>query len=342
MRRLHNKQWYISIGTSSLIVIIIAGYFASHILNRSAVTFEQLKQQAQQYSVDFDTSMSINDYASLVSRADNQYVLDLFRSLYNRNAPAYITPSLAYKIPPYIHIMWLGGQLPQEYESYVKSWRTFHPDWVIVFWTDSDLNYSQGDCIVHDFESLQPILKEKQHLSVVVDTRQLQFDNRIFYDQAINYGERSDILKWEIVYRFGGVWVDTDFECLRSLDLFHHLYDFYTGIQPLDTNLAQLGAALFAARPHHPILERCVKTIKNNQDIKQIIVKTGPIHFTKAFIAVAGKSEGLIDIALPASYFYPCGYEQRGMEKQLWCKSESFAVHHWAGSWLKPQAFTHG
>ncbi len=53
---------------------------------------------------------------------------------------------------------------------------------------------------------------------------------------------------------------------------------------------------------------------------------------------LAGKTE-FRDIALPASYFYPCGYEQRGTDRELWCKAESYAVHHWAGSWLKKEAF---
>ena len=88
----------------------------------------------------------------------------------------------------------------------------------------------------------------------------------------------------------------------------------------------------------HPVLKAGVEHIKNHQHIKQIVVKTGPIHFTKTFLSMAGKT-GLRDIALPASYFYPCGYEQRGTAKDLWCKAESYAVHHWAGSWLKPEAF---
>lgn len=290
--------------------------------------------------VDFDSSMQVTDYKDLIKRADVQYVLSLFKSLYEQNNFKQIKPSSTPKIPFIIHIMWLGGRLPNEYRAYVQSWHTFHPQWTFIFWTDNAINYEQGNTVVRSFEELTSLLKQKSHKNIVVDARQLQFDNRIFYDQAINYGEKSDILKWEIVYRFGGVYVDIDFEALRPLDSLHYLYDFYTGIQPLDTNLAQLGAALYAARPQHPILEQCVKTIKDNQHIKQIVAKTGPIHFTRVFLALAGKT-GFTDIALPASYVYPCGYEQKGKPKQLWCKRESFAVHHWAGSWLKPEGFVY-
>lgn len=35
---------------------------------------------------------------------------------------------------------------------------------------------------------------------------------------AKNYGEKSDILRYEILCQFGGIYVDCDFECLKSFD----------------------------------------------------------------------------------------------------------------------------
>jgi hypothetical protein len=77
---------------------------------------------------------------------------------------------------------------------------------------------------------------------------------------------------------------------------------------------------------------------KSYKHIQQIIVKTGPIHFTRCFLLNACQN-GNKDIALPASYLYPCDYNQKGLSHDQWIKPESFAVHHWAGSWLKPEAF---
>jgi mannosyltransferase OCH1-like enzyme len=289
--------------------------------------------------VEFNQSMKFNDFKQIADRSDFSYAYNFFKQIYEKNSFQKLQPQKALIIPQIIHIMWLGKKLPEEYRPYVISWRKFHPNWTILFWTDNPINYDQGTKVVHTFDQLaQCLASVKGGESMVINTDQLQFENRAFYDRAQNYGEKSDILKWEIVYRFGGVYVDTDFECLRPLDVFHHTYDFYTGIQPLDTNMVQLGAALYGAIPHHPILEACVKNIKNNQEIKQIIVKTGPIHFTKMFLALAGTT-GLKDIAMPASYFYPCGYEQKGLPQKEWRQPESYAIHHWAGSWLKPEAF---
>lgn len=306
------------------------------------VTEKQLLIEEEKKSIQvtvFDESMQLNAYNHLLERRDLKQVYEIFSALYEQNNPGKVQPDEQLRIPKIVHIMWLGGKLPEEYHRYVESWKQHHPNWTILFWTDNSLNYDQGTKTLYTFDELEQKLKTiREGERLVVDTAHLSFDNRIFYDEAINYGEKSDILKWEIVYRFGGMYVDTDFECLQPFDKYVHTYDFYTGIQPLDTNMVQLGAALYAGIPHHPIMKACVETIKYNQHIKQIIVKTGPLHFTKVFAHLAGKT-GLRDIAFPASYFYPCGYEQRGTNKKLWCKSESYAVHHWAGSWLKPEAF---
>ncbi len=49
------------------------------------------------------------------------------------------------------------------------------------------------------------------------------------YDQADNYGFKSDIARYEILYRFGGVYVDTDYEC--------YLYNNDTGTFEDDSGL---------------------------------------------------------------------------------------------------------
>jgi hypothetical protein len=150
-------------------------------------------------------------------------------------------------------------------------------------------------------------------------------------------GVKSDLLKWEIVYRFGGVYVDVDFECLQSLDELHHIYDFYTAFQPLDAFFIQLGAALFAAYPGHPILKDCIETIKDDWHHKGAPKKSGPVHFSKSFMKVAGKQANK-DIAFPAFYFYPLGATQKELKRDTWIAGGAYAVHHWAKSWMPKES----
>jgi hypothetical protein len=59
--------------------------------------------------------------------------------------------------------------------------------------------------------------------------------------------------------------------------------------------------------------------------------KTGPVHFTKSFYAMAGKNNSK-DIAFPAFYFYPLGCQETVDNRSAWIKKGAFAVHWWAKS----------
>jgi len=289
----------------------------------------------------FDDSMRTKNYPKKAGMQANGGLLDSFKRLYEKNSFAVVKPQAASKIPKLFHYIWFGIKLPDEYRPFLQSWLDKHPDWTFIFWVDNPENYDLGTLVPNArFSDVHALIQspESKGGHFVIDVKNLRFDNRVFFDGSKNYGERSDILRYEVVYRFGGAYMDVDFECFKPLDMLHHMYDFYVGIQPLDTSFVQLGAALFGAIPRHPILEHCVRTIKDDRKYKTIIITTGPLHFTKSFLAVAGKTEH-IDVALPASYFYPRAYEEPRMGYDVWQKPESFATHHWAGSWLKKEGW---
>ena len=152
----------------------------------------------------------------------NAQLFEFFREQYNKrnfkNAPMAQTP----RIPKIIHQIWLGSPVPQQFNKYINSWKNNHPDWEYRLWADDDI---------------------------------VAFGlyNQEMYDEAENYGEKSDIARYEILERFGGVYVDIDFECLQPLDALHHMYDFYIGIQPLDTRYVQVNNALIGSIPGHDI-----------------------------------------------------------------------------------------
>lgn len=286
--------------------------------------------------VDFDASMMIHNVIP-EKIAFTEQLIQKARMLYDRYNPWVIPTKEVPVIPRIIHHVWFGKPVSLADKQLRETWFAFHPGWRFILWTDRYEN-DQKAYRVSSLQELSNALTDPNILRIVVDVSMLQFDNRCFFDQAINYGEKSDIIKYEIVYQLGGMYVDFDFECLKSFaDLFDR-YDFFIGIQPFDTNVEQLGAALFAAKPNHPILRHAVATIKDDRHYVPIVVKTGPIHFSRSFIAMAGSASN-VDIAFPASFFYPCGYTQQGQERALWMQPESYAVHHWAGSWLKADAF---
>jgi mannosyltransferase OCH1-like enzyme len=155
-----------------------------------------------------------------------------------------------------------------------------------------------------------------------------------------SFGQKSDIARYEILFHFGGVYIDTDYQALRSLEPLHHCCDLYIGIQPLDTNKCELGIGIIGSRPSHPMLAnamRCLKLMCNKAN--RLVAQTGPTFYTNLFLMCASRLP-TFDLVLPASYFYPCGYTQKNLPATVWQKPESFAAHMWEASWLMPGAFT--
>jgi len=266
--------------------------------------------------IDFDTSMETRKYLKAIAitkkitEVDGVDLLNLFRDLYEKNNLSKITPSEELKIPKIIHVVWINGKIedcsiPQVLKKYVVTWieNYLSRGWKFKLWTDADV-------------------------------AKIKLDNQDLYDDSTNYGVKSDILKYEIIYRYGGVYVDTDFESLKPLDHLHYCYDFYVGIQPLDTQYLQLGAALFGARPGHPILKHVIDTMhKSYHSHEGAPDKTGPIHFTRAFFDIAGTTN-TIDVAFPASYFYPFGGFEKYADREKWKNLGAFAIHWWGKTWM--------
>ena len=92
-------------------------------------------------------------------------------------------------IPKIIHQIHLGSKCLSELEKkWQSSWVQHHPDWKYCMWTDK--------CI---------------------ETR-LKITHPEILNTCDSFSEKSDILRFEILYQYGGLYIDTDFECLKPID----------------------------------------------------------------------------------------------------------------------------
>jgi len=254
--------------------------------------------------VDFDASMRKEQYCDLCTCSRYKPFYNFFKHLYV-NFKSTRADSDALRIPRITHHICLGrnGQWPAEYQDYLDSWITVLPAWQHMIWFD------------HDVEELLRAYPEwAAH----------------YYAQT-NWGARADVARYVILWVYGGLYADWDQECLRSFDDLHYICDLYVGIQPLDTHRVQLGIGVIGSIAGHPLLKRALDEI--DETVPFIIYRTGPLHFTIIFYNYVTHYD-LCSIALPPTYFYPCGYDQKGKPKTDWLMPESLAVHHWAGSWL--------
>ena len=270
--------------------------------------------------VDFDNAMGKNHplyahYFDGIKKDQNE----VYKKLARIYAKKIITleQSTELKIPKTIHQIWLGSPVPEQYQHLMHTWQQQHPEWDYILWTDEMIE-------------------------------QLNLINKDLYDTAINYGERADIARYEILYRFGGLYVDTDFECIQPFDAFHYAFDLYTGIElpGMATFLGHtiiLPNGLIGCRAGHPILKECIAALRKTKQSNDIVKRTGALVFTQQFLTHAN-IHGTHDIALPALYFYPIDKQTKDRAAIDSCvRSYTYAIHHWAGSWiLKESAFVPG
>ena len=276
--------------------------------------------EANAFMLDFDAAMQPDLFAQSIAQTgpvvgiDGNQLYAYFKQQYEKYNVLRVCAAATVKIPKIIHQIWIGSTLPKEFEAFVQSWIDFHSngDWRYILWDDAKI-------------------------------AQLSLYNQAFYDAAQNFGQKADIARWEILYHFGGLYVDMDCECLRSFDDLHYAYDLYVGLQPLDSQVVQLNNALVGAAPNHPVIQHCILTIPDDWNkYRGVPQTTGPVHFTRSFYLMANKY-GTCDIALPAPYFYPLGVTDKYANKKMWQEHGAYAVHWWAKSWMpkeyRPAAF---
>ncbi|EKX43177.1 hypothetical protein GUITHDRAFT_110904 [Guillardia theta CCMP2712] len=220
------------------------------------------------------------------------------------------------RIPRIIHHIWIGGKLPGKFQSLRDEWILLHPaqeGWKHYLWDD--------ESIAQEFSS-NPM------------------DSAGSYASASNYGEKSDILRLEVLNRFGGVYVDVDFKCIRS---FHDILGL-SNVGHIEVNNGLIGSA-----PQHPLLKvlplwhlvpstsmpsdrlLCALSSGNETICKtgtkfvnsfKLDRQTGPGYFTRMMISAwkekLHKPHGVDDlewIVLPVRYFYSLPNNHGDFEK---------------------------
>jgi mannosyltransferase OCH1-like enzyme len=194
------------------------------------------------------------------------------------------------KIPRIIHQIWLGpSPLPEQDAAYVETWKRLHPDWEHRLWTEDDLAGDTG----------RPETRERLRVPA----------------------ERSDLLRLELVVRYGGVYVDTDFEALQPLDPLLEDVELFAAylreaFEDGSDRPAQINNAIFGAIPQHPALVRALAEAAPRTTYGYDKSAVGPKFLDRM---LQGTDATLFDRRL----FYPRQHERPG----------AVAFHHQARSW---------
>lgn len=252
--------------------------------------------------------------------------LAFFKKIYEKNIVLLKEEQNHCKIPKVIHFIWLGPRpFPRESVENVRSWIAHHPDWKVKFWTDRVRPLPHPSMEVHyvkdfHFRKLKP-----------------------FFLVSDNFGEKSDLLRYEILFQEGGIYVDHDVKCMKNFDPFNKAYDLYCGMEvPYPTSLSSSVLPtnnILAARQNHLILEKMMDWLEKKwdqieedypgKDRDAIIQRVS--HRTFLVLGetfkLFGNASGNIDIAFPSYYF--------NAPKEEWAL---YAQHKYAGSWFENES----
>ncbi len=186
--------------------------------------------------------------------------------------------------------------MPAAYREFAAGWRRLHPGWDYRLWTEADL----------------PPLR-----------------NRALYDAAGKLcpgfeGQlRSDVLRYELLYHYGGVWVDTDFEPRKPLD---GLLEGVSCFAAWERQGTVVNNAIMGAVPCHPFIARLVDelpaSVRSGKGKRPSKV-SGPHFLTAQYRA---RPEGVTVFDQELFYPYRCDELDRAGEEF----PGAYAAHHWA------------
>ena len=171
--------------------------------------------------------------------------------------------NISLKIPKILHFIWLGN-LPVP--EIIQSWYKNHQDWNIKIWRDKDISL-------------------------------LKLQNRRIYNLAKKrYNQKSDIARLEILYKYGGVYVDADIFNIKNIN---NLLDNELFLFQEKKNL--ISNSVIGCTKNNQIIRKLIRKMCVNYDYNTAVWKsTGPgfitTYLTKKNIVSIPKSNVLIDI----------------------------------------------
>lgn len=223
------------------------------------------------------------------------YFKEVFDKNYKNSA---FTP--VSKIPKTFHWIWIGPKaFPHDSISKLKSWMKNHPGYVFKFWSDKNTKAPDITNLEHYF----------------IEDIALGNLNTV-YASLQNPGQKSDLLRYVILEKEGGIYIDHDVTCYAAFDDLNDNYDFFSCLEWIhkdatgDNNVF-VGNCIFGCCANHPILK---KTIENtarlnistydSSDTKSVVKHVLATTFATFFEAVNTEADRHKhkDIILPASF----------------------------------------
>lgn len=211
-------------------------------------------------------------------------------------------------IPRIIHYCWFGdNELPENARKCIESWKKHCPDYEIRRWSEKDVNLTEN-----------------------VYTREAY--------EAGAWGFVPDYIRLWIIYNYGGIYLDTDVQMIRSFDPLLE-QEAFAGMETEEYVALGLG---FGSVKENPLILEHMELYNNIHFLNpdgSLNKKPSPQYTTPLFEA-HGFTAGRRDIqkldhctVYPPEFFCPKSFDT-GMTK---ITPSTFSIHQFDASWYSPQ-----
>lgn len=213
-------------------------------------------------------------------------------------------------IPKIIHYCWLSDSpIPSELQNYIRTWKKHLPEYEFMLWNFDRFPKSQSKWVSE------------------------AFDNK-------KYAFAADYIRLYALYYYGGIYLDTDVEVLKSFNPLLNARE----ILCRETNGAP-EVAVFGVEKHCEWIKICLDSyfdksfIRDDgsfdmtplpQVIQNILHNNGYILKDISNPTTIINSSNKEILILPYEYFSPKSYDTGKIHKT----NKTVAIHHFKGSWL--------
>jgi mannosyltransferase OCH1-like enzyme len=177
-------------------------------------------------------------------------------------------------IPKIIHQLWIGNK-PAPI-NLMNTWKDKHPDYEYIYWNESEIT-----------------------------KRNMIFECQDKINSIEEINGKADIMRWEILYKYGGIFIDADAICLNSISELVTNIECFAAYENEIVRPGLVATGTMGFPPQHPLVKECINYILNNEVStkktgKRAWITVGPMLLTNVYNS--GKFSMKI---FPWYYFYP-------------------------------------
>ena len=232
------------------------------------------------------------------------YIYPIMSMLVNNKRSDLISPVRKDIIPKTIHYCWFGGNdIPEKNKKCIDSWKKICPDYEILQWNESNYDVKK---------------------------------NKYMYE-AYKHGKWGfvpDYARLDILYKYGGIYLDTDVEMLNRPDMLMK-YDGFMGFQR--NYWINLGLG-FGAKKNNKLIGE----LRDEYDEISFVDENGKlnmiaspyyqtVHLKKYALKCNNEVQNINgNIILPTDWLDPQGYSGGSVK----LTKNTISIHHYDESWV--------